>query len=210
MIRLALLDDHPAVLSGLHRFLEPVPDVEVLASAEDEIALARELRGRHPDVLVVDYDPSRGDALSLCRRIKCRPATPRVLIYTAYSSPALTVAARAAQADGLLDKSEPAAALLDAIHRVADGETVMPTVGGDDFEASAARLDKSDLPILEMLLDGASVAEIAASLGTDQHKAARRARRIVRRLRPRLVGDTATRGTATGSRREHSVRREVR
>ncbi len=73
MIRLALLDDHPAVLSGLHRFLDPLPDVEVLAAARDEIALARDLRGRHPDVLVIDYDPSRGDALSLCRRINAVP-----------------------------------------------------------------------------------------------------------------------------------------
>ena len=97
---------------------------------EDEIALTRELRGRHPDVLVIDYDPSRGDALSLCRRIKSRPATSSVLIYTAYSSPALTVAARAAQADGLLDKSEPASALLEAIHRIANGETKQCAIGG--------------------------------------------------------------------------------
>jgi two-component system capsular synthesis response regulator RcsB len=207
MIRLALLDDHPAVLSGLRRFLGPVREVEVLAAAEDEIALTRELRGRHPDVLVIDYDASRGDALSLCRRIKSRPATSSVLIYTAYSSPALTVAARAAQADGLLDKSEPASALLEAIHRIANGETVMPTVEHDDFEAAAARLDESDRPILAMLLGGASVAEIAASLRTDQQEAARRARKIVRRLRPRLLGDTPA---GVGSPREPSVRREVR
>ncbi len=121
-----------------------------------------------------------------------------MLIYTAYSSPALTVAARAAQADGLLDKSEPAAALLDAIHRIADGETVMPTVGRDDFEASAARLDTSDIPILAMLLDGASVAEIAASLRTDPQEATRRSRRIVRRLRPRLVSRVGSSFTHSG------------
>src|SRR3954452_2443170 len=207
MIRLAFLADHPPVLSGLQRFLEPVQELEVLAAAEDEIALARELDGRHPDLLIIDYDPARGDALSLCRRIKSRPGTSSVLIYTAYSGPALTIAARAAQADGLLDKSEPAAALLEAIHRIANGETVMPTVERDDLEASAARLDEPDRPILAMLLDGASVAKIAASLRTDEQEAARRARRIVRRLRPRLVGDTAA---GARSRREPSVRLEVR
>ena len=109
MIRLALLDDHPAVLSGLHRVFAQAPDMEVLAAAADEVTLARELRGRRPDILIVDYDPARGDALSLCRRIKSRPDTPRVLVYTAYAGPALTIAARVAQADGLLDKSESAA-----------------------------------------------------------------------------------------------------
>ena len=113
MIRIALLDDHPAVLAGLQRLLQPARDMEVLAAAADEVALARALRGRRPDVLIVDYDPGRGDALALCRRIKARPGTPRVLIYTAYAGPALTIAARAAQADGLVDKREPAQALID-------------------------------------------------------------------------------------------------
>jgi DNA-binding NarL/FixJ family response regulator len=125
MIRLALLDDHSVVLGGLQRLLSPARDMEVLAAASDEVALARALRGRRPDVLIVDYDPARGDALALCRRVKARPDTPRVLIYTAYASPALAIAARAAQADGLLDKSEPVAALIAAIRRIADGDTVV-------------------------------------------------------------------------------------
>ena len=41
MIRLALLDDHPAVLAGLQRLLAPARDMEVLAAAADEVALAR-------------------------------------------------------------------------------------------------------------------------------------------------------------------------
>jgi two-component system response regulator DevR len=186
MIRLVLLDDHPAVLSGLQRLLAPAPDMEVLAAATDEVALARELRGRRPDLLIVDYDPARGDALSLCRRVKARPDTPRVLVYTAYAGPALTVAARAAQADGVLDKGEPARTLIAAIRRIADGETVMPAVSRAEFEAAVARLDENDLPMFAMLLDGAPVPEIAEGLQTDERKAARRAQKIVARLRPRL------------------------
>ena len=141
MIRLALLDDHPAVLVGLQGLLAPAHDMEVLAAGADEVALARALDGRRPDVLIVDYDPGRGDALALCRRVKARPDTPYVLIYTAYGSAALAVAARAAQADGLLDKSEPAPVLIAAIRRIADGESVMPTVSRGEFEAAVARLD---------------------------------------------------------------------
>jgi DNA-binding NarL/FixJ family response regulator len=187
MIRVALLDDHPPVLTGLQRLLEPARDMQVLAAADDHVALARELRGRRADVLIVDYDPARGDTLALCRRIKCRPAAPRVLIYTAYASPALAVAARAAQADALLDKSEPAIALLDAIRRIANGETVIPTVARADFEAAVAQLEDADLPVLAMLLDGAPLATIAAGLRADERDAARRTQTIVGRLRPRFA-----------------------
>jgi two-component system response regulator DevR len=186
MIRLALLDDHRAVLVGLQRLLAPAHDMEVLAAAADEVGLARELGGRRPDVLIVDYDPGRGDALALCRRVKARPDTPYVLIYTAYSSAALAVAARAAQADGLLDKSDPAPALIAAIRRIAHGESVIPPVSRGEFEAAVARLDDTDLPIFAMLLDGAPVPEIAEELQTDEREAAHRAQKIVARLRPRL------------------------
>jgi DNA-binding NarL/FixJ family response regulator len=186
MIRLALLDDHPAVLIGLQRLLAPARDMEVLAAAADEVTLARQLDGRRPDVLIVDYDPGRGDALALCRRVKARPGTPYVLIYTAYGNAALAVAARAAQADGLVDKSEPAPALVAAIRRIAHGENVIPTVSRDDFEAAVGRLDDTDLPIFAMLLDGAPVPAIAEGLQTDEREAAHRVQKIVARLRPRL------------------------
>jgi DNA-binding NarL/FixJ family response regulator len=191
MIRLALLDDHPAVLAGLRRLLARAKDMEVLAAAADEVALARALDGRRPDILIVDYDPARGDTLALCRRIKSRPGTPRVLIYTAYTGPALTVAARAAQADGLVDKHDPARTLIAAIRRIAAGETVMPTVSRGDFEAAVARLDESDLPVFAMLLDGEPVPMIADGLRTDEGEAARRAQKIVGRLRPRLERQAA-------------------
>jgi DNA-binding NarL/FixJ family response regulator len=186
MIRLALLDDHPAVLVGLQRLLAPAVDLEVLAAAADEVTLARQLEGRRPDLLIVDYDPGRGDALALCRRVKARPDTPFVLIYTAYSSAALAVAARAAQADGLVDKSQPAPMLISAIRRIAHGERVIPKVSRGDFEAAVARLDDTDLPMFALLLDGAPVPAIAEELQTDEREAAHRAQKVVARLRPRL------------------------
>jgi DNA-binding NarL/FixJ family response regulator len=144
MIRLALLDDHLAAVSGLRRVLVHARDVEVLAAAADEVTLARELRGRRPDILIVGYEPARGDALSLCRRVKARPGAPRVLLYTAYAGAALTIAARIAQADGLLDTSESAGTVIDVIRRMAGGEVVMPKVSRRAFEAAVARLDDRD------------------------------------------------------------------
>jgi DNA-binding NarL/FixJ family response regulator len=186
MIRLALLDDHPVVLRGLRRLLEPAGDVEVVAAAGDAATLARALDGRRADILITDYDPARGDALALCRRVKSRRATPRVLLYTAYASPALALAARAAHADGLVDKSEPAAVLLDAIRRIANDETVFPDVEREAYEAAVARLHDSDLPVFAMLLDGATVTDIAAAMRSDEAEAARRVRRVVERLKPRF------------------------
>jgi two-component system response regulator DevR len=161
VLNVALLDDHPAVLAGLRRLIEPEPDLTVTAAARSANDLTRRLDGRRVDVIVLDYDLARGDGLSLCRRLKSRAEPPGVIIYSAYASPALSLAARAAGADGVVDKSEPVPALLAAIRAVARGETHIPSVPPDAHQAAAARLDDEDLPILALLLDGEPVDGIA-------------------------------------------------
>jgi DNA-binding NarL/FixJ family response regulator len=200
VLDVALLDDHPAVLAGLRRLIEPEPDLTVIAAARSADDLARRLDGRRVDVIVLDYDLARGDGLSLCRRLKSRAEPPGVIIYSAYASPALSLAARAAGADGVVDKSEPVPALLAAIRAVARGETHIPSVPPDAHQAAAARLDDEDLPVLALLLDGEPVDGIAQALRADPSEIAWRRQRIVGRLRPKLRPDpieqTATPGPA--------------
>lgn len=189
MLRIALLDDHPAVLAGLRRLIDAEPNLSVAAVAANAPELARELDGLRPDVLILDYDLARDDGLAYCRRIKSRPNPPAVVIYSAYAGPALTLAARAAQADAVVDKAEPVQSLLAAVRRAASGEVVMGAVPRDTFEAAVARLEDEDLPVFAMLLDREPSDSIADALRIDQAEVSRRAQRIVGRLRPRRSVD---------------------
>ena len=189
MLRIALLDDHPAVLAGLRRLIDAEPDLTVVAVAASPSALARELNGLRPDVLILDYDLSGDDGLAHCRRIKSRPNPPAVVIYSAYAGPALTLAARAAQADAVVDKAEPVQSLLAAVRSAASGEIVMEAVPRDAFEAAVARLQDDDLPVFAMLLDREPYVSIAGALRVDQAEVSWRAQRIVGRLRPRRGAD---------------------
>ena len=185
MLRIALLDDHPAVLAGLRRLIDTEPDLSVAAVAASAPELARELNGLRPDVLILDYDLIRDDGLAHCRRLKSRPNPPAVVIYSAYAGPALTLAARAAQADAVVDKAEPVHTLLAAVRRVASGGVVMEPVPRAAFEVAVARLEDDDLPVYAMLLDRQPYDSIAEALRVDQAEVSRRAQRIVGRLRPR-------------------------
>ena len=161
----------------------------VAALASSALELARRLDGLRPDVLILDYDLERDDGLSHCRRIKSRPGSPAVIIYSACAGPALTLAAHAAQADADVDKAEPVRAQVTALRRVVNGEIVMSPVPRDAFEAALARLDDDDLPVFAMLLDREPLDSIAEALRTDRAGIGRRAQRIVGRLRPRLRSD---------------------
>ena len=184
MIHLALLDDHPAVLAGLRRLLEPEPGLLVVAAAPTALELTAQLGDLHADVLVLDHDLARSDGLSQCRRIKDRPDPPAVIIYSAFPSSALALAARVAHADAVVDKTEPVSSLLAAIRLVATGETALPAIPRDAYATAVGRLADGDLPVLAMLLGGESLAAIADALRTNPAEIAWRAQRLIGRLRP--------------------------
>jgi DNA-binding NarL/FixJ family response regulator len=192
MLHVAVLDDHAAVLAGLSRLIEGEPDLTLLAVATTATTLADQLGGRRPDVLVLDYDVARGDGLAYCRRFKNLSEPPRVVIYSAYATTALTIAARAAQADALVGKSEPVAALLQAIRLVVHDEARFPPVPHHAHESAVAKLDDEDLPVFAMLLDRQPVETIAQTLRTEPSEIAWRAERIVGRLRPRIADPALT------------------
>jgi DNA-binding NarL/FixJ family response regulator len=192
MLRVALLDDHAAVLAGLARLIDGEPGLTVVAAASTATELAHRLDGRRPDVLVLDYDIARGDGLAHCRRIKSRPEAPRVVVYSAYASAALTIAARAAQADAVVGKTEPVAALLEAVRLVGRGGTAFPPAPHHAYESAVARLDDDDLPVFAMLLDREPLEVIAHTLRAAPSDIAGRAARIVGRLRPRIVDPALT------------------
>ena len=194
MIHLALLDDHPAVLAGLRRLIEHEHDLLIVGAAPSAPQLARQLGEERPDVLIVDHDLARSDGLSHCRRVKDRPDPPAVIVYSAFASQALALAARVAHADAVVNKTEPVSSLLAAIRSVAAGETVLPAIPREAYTTATARLPDEDLPVLAMLLGGESLPAIADALHTDRAEVAWRAQRIIGRLRPgatRRAGEQA-------------------
>ena len=187
MISVALLDDHPAVLAGLRRLIDSEPDLTVLAAASTAAELAKALDGMRPDVVVLDYDLSRGDGLAHCRRIKDRSHPPAVIVYSTYAGPALDLAARAAGADAVVDKATPVIELSNTIRQVATGLAAgTGPLPHHAYEAAVARLDDEDLPVLAMLLDGARADAIGEALRIDRTEVGWRVQRIIGRIQPRI------------------------
>jgi DNA-binding NarL/FixJ family response regulator len=141
--------------------------------------------------VIFDHDLARDDGLTHCRRIKSRPNPPAVIIYSAYAGPALTLAARAAQADAVVDKAAPVQTLLKTVRRTAAGDVVMGPVPHDAFQAAVARLEDDDLPVFAMLLEREPVHSIAEALRVDPAEVDARAQRVVGRLRPQKALEAA-------------------
>ncbi len=182
MIDVLVVDDHPAVRAGLVALLRIEPGlvpVGVATGLED--GLGRVARDR-PDVALVDYDLGGDDGLRLCHELKSRPEPPGVLIYSAFAHDGLSIAARVAGADGLVDKGTPPDELFSAIRNLTAGRLAPPRPTPEQMAAAAARLEPSDLPILGMLMEGSRREDIAAVLGLGASELHERIRGMVERL----------------------------
>jgi DNA-binding NarL/FixJ family response regulator len=182
MIRVLVVDDHPAVRAGLVAVLRTEPGLVPVAAAADPDGALAEARRRHPDVALVDYHLREGDGLLLCRDLKSLRAAPRVLIYSAFADAGLGLPDTIAGADGLVDKSVPTAELFERVRTVARGETVLP-VTAEAMAAAAARLETRDLPVLGMLMERTPRAEIARVLRVEEREIDSRVEAILSRLK---------------------------
>ena len=183
MIRMLLVDDHPALRTGLTAVLRAEPGLVPLGTAADEQELWPALNRTKPDVVLLDYHLPPADGLVLCRRIKRTMPPPRVLLYSAYADASLVIPAMLAGADGLVNKGAPAPELYDAVRTVARGERVMAPISRELLDAARARLDDDDIPVLMMALDGTPEAEIARTIGVTPDEMAHRLDRMISRLK---------------------------
>jgi DNA-binding NarL/FixJ family response regulator len=187
MIRLLIVDDHPAMRAGLTAVLRAEPGIVPLGAASSEDDLPAMLERARPDVVLLDYHLPGSDGLKLCRKMKRDPNAPAVLLYSAYADSAMVVPAILAGADGLMNKSAPAPELFDALRAVARGDRVLPPVPRELLEHAGTRIAAEDQPILAMMIDGTSPAEVADTLRADRREISRRIDAMIERLRVEIA-----------------------
>jgi DNA-binding NarL/FixJ family response regulator len=166
MIRVVVVDDHPALRAGLQTVLDSEPGIVYAGeSSGEEEHLWPVLRRVEPDVVLLDYHLPRGDGLQLCYRIKQHIPSPRVIIFSAYASPELMLPAQLAHADGLMNKGVGARELFETIRRVAKGERLVGEPSAAVLRETLNRIPEEDRALTGMLLDGASEADAGDTLG---------------------------------------------
>lgn len=182
MIRVVVVDDHPAIRAGLEGALRGEPGLVLVGSVESTQELWPALHRTRPDVVVLDYHMPSGDGVSACRLIKENATAPRVLIYTAFAGQLLELTAMVGGADGLIGKGAPARELFDAIRRVGRGERVFDQLEPATVQQAATQLDERETGIFGMLVDGMPEPEVAGALGIDRAELSARIDGIIRQI----------------------------
>ena len=124
-IRVLLCDDHELVRRGLRGLLQSDLTVDVVgeaANADEAVRLAAELE---PDVVVMDVRMPGRSGVEACRDIRAHREATRVLILTSFADDDALFSAIMAGAAGYVLKQIKGNDLLDGIHRVANGQSLL-------------------------------------------------------------------------------------
>lgn len=105
-ISVLLVDDKTEFLESAARFLALEPGVKVVGYAQSVRYALEQIRQLRPDLVLMDLAMPGMNGLTASTLIKAFPAAPKVVIVSMYDSPEYQIAARVAQADGFVTKSE--------------------------------------------------------------------------------------------------------
>jgi DNA-binding NarL/FixJ family response regulator len=172
-LRLAIADDQALVRGGLRALLSGFADLEVCVEAGDGSALLEAIAATPVDLILSDIRMPGLDGFGLLAALRERGDATPVILLTTFDEPDLALRAAAEGARGFLLKDASPEDLVEAIARVARGESLLAPVATDPVRARYAyhetsapteRFSEREVAILRLLAGGYSNKEIARAV----------------------------------------------
>lgn len=176
-IRLVLADDHPLIRQALRNVLERYPEFEVVGEASDGNEAINLVNKLVPDVVIMDINMPGLNGIETTRIIKKAFPNIAVLVLTVYDDIPHILGIIEAGAAGYLTKSVFGEEVVNAIHGVVSGETVLhPAISRQIIDHALRHttrsqsifeyeeITKRELEVLELAAKGRSNKDIAQDL----------------------------------------------
>jgi DNA-binding NarL/FixJ family response regulator len=173
MIRVLIADDHTIVREGLRQLLEAAGDFEVVGDAADAAGAIQLARKVDFDVAVLDVSMPGRSGMDLIKQIRAERPRARIMMLTMHEQHEYAVRAIRAGASGYLTKDSAARELTSALRKVAAGGAYVTAEVAEQLALGAmpqaeaaphALLSDREFQVLQSLVAGSTVSEIAKAL----------------------------------------------
>src|SRR5437762_6965850 len=176
MIRVFLLDDHEVVRRGLADLLQAEGDIEVVGESGSAVEATHRVPALRPHVAILDARLPDGNGIDVCRDVRAVDPSIKGLILTSYEDDEALFAAIMAGAAGYVLKQIRGTDLVDAVRRVAVGQSLLdPAVTarvlerirtGIEEPSELKALTDQERRILEYIAEGLTNHEIAQRMSS--------------------------------------------
>ncbi|KTC99533.1 two-component system response regulator UvrY [Legionella taurinensis] len=173
MIKVLIVDDHALVRMGIRRLLDDLPDMEVVAEAENGEQALTLVKTCKPDVVLLDMKMPGIDGWEVTRRLKKSNPQIKIIAVTAMCAEPLPTRILQLGAMGYLTKESGAQEMAAAIRKVAKGEKYLSAEIAQKMainsleaveESPFDRLSEREMQVMFMITSGMTVQDIADRL----------------------------------------------
>jgi DNA-binding NarL/FixJ family response regulator len=180
LIRLLLVDDHEVVRLGLRELFHRSQRIDVVGECETAAQAVTEAVGLKPDVVLMDLRLQEGSGVEACRDIRVACPETRVLFLTSFGDEEAVLSTALAGASGYLMKHIDGRSLIEAVERVAKGQSILdPTVTAKLLaqiqslttlraDSQTRTLSSQEQKILPLVAEGKTNKEIGMALGLSE------------------------------------------
>ena len=165
-IRVMVVEDHHIVRQGLVALLNTVPDVAVVAEANDGQQAIDLFRVHQPDITLLDLRLPVFGGVEVITRIRQHASQARIIVLTTFDGDEDIYRALQAGARGYLLKGMRTEELVEAIRAVHAGKTRIPAVVAERLavRVGGEELTAREMDVLRLIVAGNSNKEIATQL----------------------------------------------
>jgi DNA-binding NarL/FixJ family response regulator len=180
VVRVVLVDDHPAILDAVGGAVGGAVDLELVATARSLGEALQLLTGtdRTACEVVVSDVQLAGEAEGLRLLDAVGPDGPAVLLLSSFDQPPLIRTAFERGAAGYLRKTSEVADILEAIRTVAAGGTAFSASMLRAIRSAPRRPSDREIEVLTLVCGGASNDEVGARLGVTEKTVESHLRRL--------------------------------
>jgi len=167
--RILIADDHRMFAQGLESLLQD--ECELLGTVGDGKALLHKAEQVKPDIIIVDISMPVLNGFDAVRRLKKTGSQAKIIFLTMHGDEALVAEAFRCGASGYVLKQSAGEDLVSAINKVASGgRYVTPLVAPESVRMRHSdprhkRMTPRQREVLQLIVDGLTMKEIAAQLG---------------------------------------------
>ncbi|SFC89618.1 response regulator transcription factor [Zunongwangia sp. SCSIO 43204] len=186
-IKIVLVDDHSLFTEGLMQILDPIKDIQVIATFRDGETMLKSDEIHRADVLLLDINLPGNSGISIAEKMKPYFGSLKIICLSMLFEENILEKLKEIGVSGYLPKFIHTSELIEAIRKATSGKTVFyeekaKAVSNVKVWTSDFKLTNREIEILQLIKDGKSTKEISEILHRSQFTIETHRKNMIRKL----------------------------